>query len=137
AGRNPTRFVPPSGFIAGLYARIDTLRGVWKAPAGTEAGLFGVIGLEYSPTDSEQDILNPVGVNCIRQFPAAGIVSWGARTLATASDPEWRYVPVRRYAIYIEQSVLRGTQWAVFEPNDETLWDALRTNIEDFMMGEF
>lgn len=137
AGKNPTRFVPLSGFIAGLYARIDNSRGVWKAPAGTEAGLIGAIALEYSVTDSEQDILNPVGVNCIRQFPASGLVVWGARTLGTQSDPEWRYVPVRRYAIYLEQSIYRGTQWAVFEPNDERLWASLKANIDDFMMGEF
>ncbi len=137
AGKNPTRFVAPSGFIAGLYARIDNTRGVWKAPAGTEASVIGPIDLEYKVTDSEQDILNPIGVNCIRQFPASGIVVWGARTLGTLSDPEWRYVPVRRYAIYLEQSILRGTQWAVFEPNDERLWASLKANIDDFMMGEF
>jgi phage tail sheath protein FI len=137
AGKNPTRYVPPSGFIAGLYARIDNTRGVWKAPAGTEASVIGPISLEYSVTDSEQDILNPVGVNCIRQFAASGIVAWGARTLSTQSDPEWRYIPVRRYAIYLEQSIYRGTQWAVFEPNDERLWASLKANIEDFLMGEF
>jgi phage tail sheath protein FI len=137
AGKNPTRYVPPSGFIAGLYARIDNTRGVWKAPAGTEASVIGPISLEYSVTDAEQDILNPAGVNCIRQFAASGIVVWGARTLSTRSDPEWRYVPVRRYAIYLEQSIYYGTQWAVFEPNDETLWASLKANIEDFMMGEF
>lgn len=137
AGKNPTRFCPPSGFIAGLYARIDNTRGVWKAAAGTEATLNDPIDLEYKVTDSEQDILNPIGVNCVRQFPASGIVSWGARTLATISDPEYRYVPVRRYAIYLEQSILRGTQWAVFEPNDQRLWASLKANIDDFMMGEF
>jgi phage tail sheath protein FI len=137
AGKNPTRYVPPSGFIAGLYARIDNTRGVWKAPAGTEASIIDPISLEYSVTDSEQDILNPVGVNCIRQFAASGIVVWGARTLGTQSDPEWRYVPVRRYAIYLEQSIYNGTQWAVFEPNDERLWASLKANIDDFMMGEF
>ncbi|HEX2330570.1 MAG TPA: phage tail sheath C-terminal domain-containing protein [Candidatus Angelobacter sp.] len=137
AGKNPTRYVPPSGFIAGMYAFIDNTRGVWKAPAGTEANLSGPLALEYSVTDSEQDILNPIGVNCIRQFPASGIVVWGARTMGTLSDPEWRYIPVRRYAIYLEQSILRGTQWAVFEPNDERLWASLKANIEDFLMGEF
>jgi phage tail sheath protein FI len=137
AGRNPRRFVPPSGFVAGLYARIDTLRGVWKAPAGTEANLIGPIGLEYSTTDNEQDILNPIGVNCIRDFPASGIVVWGARTLATQSDPEFRYIPVRRYTLYLRVSIYNGTQWAVFEPNDAPLWAALKANIEDFMMGEF
>ncbi|MCC7247459.1 MAG: phage tail sheath subtilisin-like domain-containing protein [Lysobacter sp.] len=137
AGKNPKRFVPPSGFIAGLYARIDNSRGVWKAPAGTETGLIGPIGLEYSTTDAEQDILNPIGVNCIRQFPDSGIVVWGARTFAAQSDPEYRYVPVRRYTLYLRQSIYRGTQWSVFEPNDKPLWDQLRANIDDFMMGEF
>jgi hypothetical protein len=137
AGKNPTRYVPPSGFVAGMYARIDNTRGVWKAPAGTEANVIGPLDLEYSVTDSEQDILNPIGVNCIRKFPASGIIIWGARTMGTLSDPEWRYVPVRRYAIYLEQSIYRGTQWAVFEPNDQRLWAALKSNIEDFMMGEF
>jgi phage tail sheath protein FI len=137
AGKNPTRRVPPSGFVAGMYARIDNTRGVWKAPAGTEANVIGPLALEYSTTDSEQDILNPIGVNCIRQFPASGIVIWGARTMGTLSDPEWRYIPVRRYAIYLEQSIYRGTQWAVFEPNDQRLWASLKANIEDFLMGEF
>ncbi len=137
AGKNPKRHVPPSGFIAGLYARIDNLRGVWKAPAGTEAGIIGAVGLEYSVTDSEQDILNPVGVNCIRHFADSGLVVWGARTFATASDAEYRYVPVRRYTIYLRQSIYRGTQWAVFEPNDAPLWGQLKANIDDFLMGEF
>ncbi|GAB3764848.1 hypothetical protein GCM10028796_20800 [Ramlibacter monticola] len=137
AGKNPRRYVPPSGFIAGLYARIDNQRGVWKAPAGTETGLIGPIGLEYAVTDAEQDILNPIGVNCIRQFADSGIVVWGARTFAAQSDPEYRYVPVRRYTIYLRQSIYRGTQWAVFEPNDKPLWDQLKANIDDFLMGEF
>lgn len=137
AGKNPKRFVPPSGFIAGLYARIDNTRGVWKAPAGTEAGIIGAVGLEYAVTDSEQDILNPIGVNCLRQFPDSGLVVWGARTLDTVKDPEYRYVPVRRYTIYLRQSIYRGTQWAVFEPNDAPLWTQLSANISDFMMGEF
>jgi phage tail sheath protein FI len=137
AGKNPKRFVPPSGFMAGMFARIDNQRGVWKAPAGTEASIIGAIGLEYSVTDNEQDILNPIGVNCIRQFADSGIVVWGARTFATLTDPEYRYVPVRRYTIYLRQSIYRGTQWAVFEPNDATLWGQLKANIDDFMMGEF
>jgi uncharacterized protein len=120
-----------------MFARIDNNRGVWKAPAGTETSIFGSLALEYSVTDAEQDILNPGGVNCIRQFPASGVVIWGARTLATQSDPEWRYVPIRRYAIYLERSIYLGTQWAVFEPNDTPLWNSLKANIDDFMMGEF
>jgi phage tail sheath protein FI len=136
-GRNPRRYLPPSGFVAGLYARIDNARGVWKAPAGTEATLTGAIALSYPTSDAEQELLNPIGVNCIRQYPGSGIVVWGARTVAAQSDPEWRYVPVRRYAIYLEQSILRGTQWAVFEPNDFPLWESLKSNIDDFLMGEF
>lgn len=129
--------VPPSGFVAGMYARIDARRGVWKAPAGTEANLGGAIGLIADTTDAQQDFLNPIGVNVIRSFPASGIVIWGARTLATRSDPEYRYVPVRRTAIYLEQSIYNGIQWAVFEPNDEPLWSSLRLNIGAFMMLQF
>jgi phage tail sheath protein FI len=129
--------VPPSGFVAGMYARIDAKRGVWKAPAGTEANLGGAIGLIADTTDAQQDFLNPIGVNVIRSFPASGIVIWGARTLATRSDPEYRYVPVRRTAIYLEQSIYNGIQWAVFEPNDEPLWSSLRLNIGAFMMLQF
>jgi hypothetical protein len=125
--------VPPSGFIAGLYARIDGRRGVWKAPAGTEAGVSGISGLAAQITDAQQDFLNPIGVNVIRSFPASGVVVWGARTLATRSDPEYRYVPVRRMAIFLEQSIYSGIQFAVFEPNDEPLWASLRLNIRAFM----
>jgi phage tail sheath protein FI len=128
---------PPSGFIAGVYARTDSRRGVWKAPAGTEANIGGAVGLAAETTDVQQDFLNPIGVNVIRSFPAAGIVIWGARTLATRSDPEWRYIPVRRTAIFLEQSIYSGIQWAVFEPNDEPLWASLRLNITAFMMLQF
>lgn len=134
-GKNPTKELPPSGFVAGMYARIDGTRGIWKAPAGTEAGIAGALGLTYNVTDTEQDTLNPIAVNCIRSFPGSGIVIWGARTLSP--DAEWRYVPVRRYAIFLEQSIYYGTQWAVFEPNDEDLWASLRMNIRAFMMGQF
>ena len=129
--------VPPSGFVAGLYARIDARRGVWKAPAGTEAGVNGALGLITDITDVQQDFLNPIGMNVIRQFPAAGRVVWGSRTLATSIDPEYRYVPVRRTAIYLEQSIYNGIQWAVFEPNDEDLWASLRMNIGAFMTLQF
>ncbi len=129
--------VPPSGFVAGLYARTDSRRGVWKAPAGTEANIGGAIGMLADTTDVQQDFLNPIGVNVIRFFPAAGRVIWGARTLATKSDPEWRYVPVRRMAIFLEQSIYNGIQYAVFEPNDEPLWATLRLNIGAFMMLQF
>lgn len=129
--------VPPSGFVTGMYARIDARRGVWKAPAGTEANLGGAVGLTTQITDAVQDVLNPIGVNAIRFFPASGIVIWGARTLATQSDPEYRYVPIRRLAIFLEQSIYNGIQWAVFEPNDEDLWASLRLNIGAFMLTQF
>jgi phage tail sheath protein FI len=129
--------VPPSGFITGLYARVDSRRGVWKAPAGTEANIGGAVGLATQITDAQQDTLNPLGVNVIRFFPSSGIVVWGARTLATQSDPEYRYVPIRRLAIFLEQSIYNGIQWAVFEPNDEDLWASLRLNIGAFMLTQF
>lgn len=128
---------PPSGFVAGMMARIDSRRGVWKAPAGTEANIGGALGLSALTTDTQQDFLNPVGVNVIRSFPASGIVIWGARTLATRSDPEYRYIPVRRTAIFLEQSIYQGIQFAVFEPNDEPLWSSLRLNITAFMTNLF
>jgi len=129
--------VAPSSFAAGMWSRIDGKRGVWKAPAGMEAGLFGAAGLKYIVEDGEQDQLNPLGVNCFRNIPGGGRVIWGSRTLATKADPEWRYVPVRRTAIFIEQSIYEGIQWAVFEPNDHRLWSALRGNIGGFMNGLF
>lgn len=132
---SPTISVPPVGAIAGLYATIDNRRGVWKAPAGTEAGLAGVISVADQVNDVKQDLLNPYGVNVIRRIPGAGIVSWGARTLAT--NPEWKYIPVRRTAIMMEVSIYEGIQWAVFEPNDEPLWSSLRLNINAFMMTLF
>ncbi len=132
-----TLTIAPSAFAAGMWAKIDGKRGVWKAPAGVEAQLRGVAGLEFTVEDGEQDQLNPLGINCIRKLPNFGSVFWGSRTLATKADPEWRYVPVRRTAIFIERSIYGGIQWAVFEPNDEPLWSALRTNIDSFMNGLF
>jgi phage tail sheath protein FI len=129
--------LPPSGYVAGMYAKIDAKRGVWKAPAGTEANIGGAVGLMKNIIDAEQDTLNPIGVDVIRSFPASGIVIWGARTLATQSNPEYRYVPVRRTAIYLEQSIFNGIQYAVFEPNDEDLWSSLRLNINAFMLLQF
>jgi hypothetical protein len=138
AGVSPDPILlPPSGYVVGMYARIDSRRGVWKAPAGTEANLGGAVGLLTGTTDAEQDTLNPIGINVIRSFPSSGIVIWGARTLGTRSDPEYRYIPVRRTAIFIEQSIYNGIQWAVFEPNDEDLWASLRLNIGAFMMTLF
>src|SRR6266704_2925186 len=130
----PTRLSPDED-TPGLYARIDASRGVWKAPAGTEASLNGVVGLAVELSDVQQGNLNPVGVDVIRRFPAAGIVAFGARTIS--SDPEWKYVPVRRTAIMLRVSIYYGIQWAVFEPNDESLWSQLRLNIGSFMMTLF
>ncbi len=127
--------LPPSGYIAGLYARIDASRGVWKAPAGTEASLNGVVGLAVELSDVQHGNLNPIGVDVIRRFPSAGVVSFGARTVT--SDPEWRYVPVRRTAIMLRVSIYNGIQFAVFEPNDEPLWAELRRNIGAFMTTLF
>ncbi len=129
--------VPPSGYVAGVYARIDGRRGVWKAPAGTEANLSGTVGLAAQINDSQQDVLNPIGANVIRLFPSSGVVIWGARTLATVSDAEYRYVPVRRLAIFLERSIYNGIQYAVFEPNDESLWSSLRLNVGAFMTNMF
>jgi phage tail sheath protein FI len=135
--RDKTVGIPPSAITAGMWAKIDGKRGVWKAPAGVEARLTGAAGLEFQVENAEQDQLNPLGVNCIRKLPNFGSVFWGARTLSTNADPEWRYVPVRRTAIYIEESIYRGIQWAVFEPNAHPLWSSLRANIDSFMNGLF
>ena len=129
--------VAPSAIAAGMWAKIDGKRGVWKAPAGVETQLLGASGLQFNVEDGEQDQLNPLGVNCIRKLPGFGSVIWGSRTLATKAAPEWRYVPVRRTAIFIEQSIYNGIQWSVFEPNDYPLWGALRSNIGAFMNGLF
>ncbi len=127
--------VPPSGFVAGMYAKTDAQRGVWKAPAGTAAALAGATGLVKNFTDVEQGNLNvdPYHVNLIRQFPAAGRIIWGARTIT--ADAEWKYIPVRRMAILLRVSIYNGIQWAVFEPNDAPLWSQLRLNIQSFMMS--
>jgi uncharacterized protein len=133
------RSVGASGTIAGLYARTDNERGVWKAPAGTDAVLRGVSELEYRLTDPENGALNPLAINCLRTFPVFGTVCWGARTLDGSDQEasEWKYVPVRRLALYIEESLYRGTKWVVFEPNDEPLWAQIRLNIGAFMQNLF
>ena len=133
------RTFAPCGLVAGLYARIDTTRGVWKAPAGTEATLSGVQALVYKLSDLEQGALNPLGLNCFRNFPVYGSVLWGARTLvgADAETNQWKYVPVRRVALFLESSLYQGTQWVVFEPNDEPLWSAIRLNVGSFMQNLF
>lgn len=124
-----TRSIPPSGHIAGVYARNDETRGVHKAPANEV--VRGSLGLELQVTKGEQDELNPIGVNCIRAFPGRGIRIWGARTLS--SDPSWRYINVRRLFNMIEESIERGTQWVVFEPNDANLWARVRRDISAFL----
>jgi hypothetical protein len=133
------RTFAPSGVVAGVYARTDGARGVWKAPAGVEATLTGVQGLVYKLTDDENGALNPLGLNCFRNFPIYGNVLWGARTLvgSDAEGSEWKYVPVRRMALYLEESLYRGTKWVVFEPNDEPLWAQIRLNIGAFMQSLF
>ena len=129
----------PSGLMAGIIARTDAQRGIWKAPAGTEASMLGVRELGYKMTDGENGQLNPLGVNCLRTFPVIGRVAWGARTTAGADQlaSEWKYLSVRRLALYIEESLYRGTQWAVFEPNDAPLWAQLRKAVGGFMQNLF
>jgi phage tail sheath protein FI len=126
-------FVPPCGHIAGIWGRNDDTRGVHKAPANEV--VRGAITLELNITKSEHDLLNPNGVNCIRAFPGRGIRIWGARTLS--SDPAWRYVNIRRLFNYLEESILGGTQWAVFEPNDYALWAKMRRTISAFLVNEW
>lgn len=128
-----------SGAVAGIIARTDGTRGVWKAPAGLDATLTGVPSLSVSLTDAENGELNPLGINCMRAFPAAGRVVWGARTLRGNDQlaDEYKYIPVRRTALYIEESLFRGLQWVVFEPNDEPLWAQIRLNVGAFMHDLF
>jgi phage tail sheath protein FI len=129
----------PCGAVAGVFARTDTQRGVWKAPAGLDAVLVGVPELKVLLTDAENGELNPLGINCLRGFPIIGRVLWGSRTLRGADQlaDEYKYVPVRRTALYIEESLYRGTQWVVFEPNDEPLWAQIRLNLGAFMQNLF
>lgn len=129
----------PSGLAAGMMARTDAARGVWKAPAGLEATLRGVRELVVKLTDGENGQLNPLGINCLRTFPVIGHVVWGARTLEGADRlaSEWKYLPVRRLALFLEESLYRGTQWVVFEPNDEPLWAQIRLNVGSFMHSLF
>jgi uncharacterized protein len=133
------RPMPPSGAIAGVYARTDGSRGVWKAPAGTEATIAGAQGLAVVLTDMENGTLNPKGVNVLRRFPVFGNVVWGARTRAGADEntDEYKYIPIRRLALFIEETLYRNTQWVVFEPNDEPLWSQIRLNVGAFMNGLF
>lgn len=129
-GKNPTKLVPPSGFIMGIIARTDNERGVWKAPAGTDAVVRNALDLEYLVNDAEHDLLNPVGINVIRAIEGNGICVWGARTLSTG---EYKYLSVRRLAIYIQQALNEGMKWVVFEPNDAVLWGKIKTAVSDFL----
>lgn len=133
---NPTRnrVFAPSGAVAGIIARTDAARGVWKAPAGTAAGIAGGRPVDVM-TDPQQGPLNVQGINVLRTFPVYNSIVWGARTLdgADALASEWKYIPVRRLALHIENSLLRGLQWVVFEPNDEPLWASVRLNVTAFM----
>ncbi len=128
-----------AGAAAGVIARTDSRRGVWKAPAGIDANIVGAAGFSVPLTDGENGRLNPLGINCLRAFPAAGRVVWGSRTLRGDDRiaSEWKYVPVRRLALFIEESLFRGTQWVVFEPNDEPLWAQIRLNVGAFMQSLF
>src|SRR4029077_2289030 len=129
SGKN--EFVPPSGAMAGIWGRNDDTRGVHKAPANEV--VRGAIDIEINITKAEHDLLNPDGINCIRSFPGRGIRVWGARTIS--SDPSWRYLNVRRLFNYIEESILEGTQWVVFEPNDLDLWQRIKRTINAFLLG--
>jgi len=137
--QNRPRSLASSGTIGGLWARTDTTRGVWKAPAGTDARLRNVESLTYVMTDLENGTLNPLGVNCLRNFPVYSNICWGARTLdgADVIASDWKYVPVRRTTLFIEESLYRGTKWVVFEPNDEPLWAQIRLNVGAFMQDLF
>lgn len=137
-GRNGERYnrlVPPSGHIAGVWAQVAVNRGVHKAPANES--LKGVVSLAREVTKGEQEILNPEGINCLRSFPGTGIRVWGARTLATRGNPSWKYVNVRRLFNYIESTINRSLNWAVFEPNDHDLWGRVRRNISAFLFTEW
>ena len=133
--RGEQLFVPPSGHIAGVWARVGVERGVHKAPANEF--LRGAVDLEVSITKGEQELLNPSGINCIRSFPGMGIKIWGARTLATVGNPSWKYINVRRLFNYLKDSLDRGMQWVVFEPNDADLWGRVRRTVSAFLLTEW
>ncbi len=134
SGKADSLLVPPSGAVAGLYARTDAERGVWKTPAGRKARLYGVDGAEIDLTDADIELLQHASINPLRSFTGQGIVAWGARTFEPAgARSEWRYVPVRRVALFIEQSLQQGLEWTVFEPNGESLWAQIRLGVSSFM----
>jgi Bacteriophage tail sheath protein len=130
-GADAEILIPPSGHIAGVWARVDETRGVWKAPANET--IAGCLDVEYPVTKAEQSLLNPIGINCIRPFGTRGIRIWGGRTLA--SDTDWRYLNVRRLFNMVETTILDGTQWAVFEPNDVKLWEGVKRTLSGFLTG--
>jgi hypothetical protein len=133
--------IPPSGTVAGIFAEIDQNRGVWKAPAGLETLLTNVTDVVTTGrmTDQRQGVLNLQGINCIRNFHGVGVVVFGARTSVSANSSfeEWKYVPVRRMALFLEQTLYANLGWVVFEPNSDPLWTAIRSSIESFMLGLF
>src|SRR5439155_1071992 len=139
ANENRPSYYPPCGFVAGIYARTDGTRGVWKAPAGTDANLVGASGVAVPLNDAQNGRLNQLGVNCIRNFKVYGNVIWGARTMQGNDEAgsEWKYIPVRRTALFLEESLYRALKWVVFEPNDEPLWAEIRLNVGAFMQNLF
>jgi phage tail sheath protein FI len=126
--------VAPSAFAAGVWSRTDSRRGVWKAPAGVETGLLGVYAFDKEVNNAKQGQLNEIGVNVLRTIGGTPVV-WGARTLATKANSEWRYIPVRRTFMMVEESVQEGLQWPVFEPNSVGLWQTIKLNIESYLNG--
>jgi phage tail sheath protein FI len=132
-GVNKTINVPPAGFIAGIYAHTDVQRGVHKTPANTP--VLGALRFAQEINQFQQELLNPSGINCLRSFPGRGHQVWGGRTLS--DDPEWKYVNVRRYFLYLERSIEKSTQWAVFEPNGERLWENVRNTVDGFLFNEW
>jgi phage tail sheath protein FI len=129
-GKSPTKFVPPSGHVMGVIARTDNSLGVWRAPAGTDVSMLGVVGLKYYISNTEQGILNPLNINCIRSFAEDGICIWGARTL---KDGDYKYISVRRLSMYIEQSLMNNMRWTTFKTNDSRLWGMIKTSVESFL----
>lgn len=129
----------PCGIVAGIMARTDRAKGVWNAPAGSDADIRGIDQLEIALTDSDNELLNPIGINALRRFSSIGNVIWGARTMrgSNQTDDEYKYIPVRRLSLYIEESLKRGLQWAVFEPNDVNLWRRIRLAVETFLLELF
>jgi phage tail sheath protein FI len=127
------------GVVAGVMAATDASRGVWKAPAGIDAGISGTVGLAVNMTDAENGEINPIGINALRTFPIVGSVLWGARTMRGSDQvaDDYKYVPVRRFALFLEESLFRGLKFAVFEPNDEPLWSQIRLNVGAFLNNLF